>query len=117
MWRSPGTTRCTTRFWSAGTPTRLTVPAGVTKVRLKGNIDWTFGGSGYRHVWVHKNGSPFFGMGRESDEGDAGVQSIGSAVVDVTLGDYFELIARQTSGTSKNVAADELTWFAIEVVE
>lgn len=64
----------TDSFWSAGTPTRLTVPAGVTKVRLKDDIDWTFGGSGYRHVWVHKNGSPFFGMGRESDEGDAGVQ-------------------------------------------
>jgi len=46
-----------------------------------------------------------------------GVQSIGSAVVDVTPGDYFELIARQTSGSTKNVAADELTWFAIEVVE
>ena len=40
-----------------------------------------------------------------------------SAVVQVTPGDYFELIVRQTSGSTKNVAADELTWFAIEVVE
>jgi hypothetical protein len=45
----------TDAFWSAGNPTRLTVPAGVSKVRLKGNIDWTFGGSGYRHTWMHKN--------------------------------------------------------------
>ena len=45
------------------------------------------------------------------------MQSIGSAVVHVTPGDYFQLIARQTSGSTKNVAADELTWFAIEVVE
>ena len=30
-------------------------------------------------------------MGRESDQGDVGVQGIGSAVVDVTPGDYFEL--------------------------
>jgi len=66
---------------------------------------------------MHQNGAPFFGMGRESDEGDAGVQSIGSAVIDVSPGDYFELLARQTSGSTKNVAADELTWFAIEVVE
>jgi hypothetical protein len=65
----------------------------------------------------HQNGGPFFGRGRESDEGDAGVQSIGSAVVDVAPGDYFELVARQTSAATKNVAADELTWFAIEVVE
>jgi hypothetical protein len=43
-------------------------------------------------------------------------QSIGSAVVDVPPGDYFELIARQTFGVTKKVAADELTWFTIEVV-
>jgi len=98
-----------------GDPTRLTVPTGVSKVRLKGNIDWTFGG--HWHVWIHKNGALFFGAAKESDEGDAGVQSIGSAVVDVTPGDYFELVARQTSASPKNVAADELTWFAIEVVE
>jgi hypothetical protein len=45
------------------------------------------------------------------------VQSISITVVDVTPGDYFELIARQTSGSTKNVAVNELTWFAIEVVE
>jgi hypothetical protein len=45
------------------------------------------------------------------------VQSIGSAVVDVTPGDYFEFIAQQTSGSSKSVAANEHTWFAIEAVE
>jgi hypothetical protein len=49
-------------------------------------------------------------MGRESDQGDAGVQGIGSAVVDVTPGDYFELVARQTSALTKNAAADELTY-------
>ena len=40
----------TDAFWSAGNPTRLTVPAGVAKVRLKGNIDGTFGGSGCLHL-------------------------------------------------------------------
>ena len=59
----------------------------------------------------------FFGTVKASDEGDAGVQSIDSAVVDVTPGDYSELIARQTSGSTKNVAADELTWLVIELVE
>ena len=68
-------------------------------------------------MWIHKNGGLFFGMARESDEGDAGVQSIGTGVVDVTPGDYFEFIARQSSSSTKNVAADELTWFALEVVE
>jgi hypothetical protein len=66
---------------------------------------------------VHRNGALFFGAAKESDQGDSGVQSAGSAAVDVMPGDYFELIARQTSGATKNVAADELTWFATEVVE
>jgi hypothetical protein len=43
-------------------------------------------------------------------ESDAGVQDIGSAVVDLTPGDDFELIARQTSGSTRYVSADELTW-------
>jgi hypothetical protein len=66
---------------------------------------------------VHKNGGLFFGTAEESDAGDSGVQSIGTSVVNVTPGDYLELIARQTSSSTMNVAADELTWFAIEVVE
>jgi hypothetical protein len=33
------------------------------------------------------------------------------------LAEHSELIARQTSGGTKNIADDELTWFAIEVVE
>jgi hypothetical protein len=32
-------------------------------------------------------------------------------------GDHFEFIARPTSASTKNVAANELTWFALEVVE
>jgi hypothetical protein len=38
---------------------------------------------------VLKTDPPFFGTAKESDEGDAGVQGIGSAVVDVMPGDYF----------------------------
>lgn len=48
------------------------------------------------------------GWGRESDEGNAGTQSIGSAVIDVTSGDYFALVARQSSAWTKNVAAHRL---------
>jgi hypothetical protein len=43
------------------------------------------------------------------------VQGIGSAVVDVTSGDHFELSARHTSASTKNVPDNELSWFAIEV--
>ena len=89
--------------------------SSVSRARLKGNIDWTFGGGGYRHIWMHKNSGLFFGAAKESDAGDSGLQNASTAVVEVIVGDYFELIVRQTSGSTKNVAADELTWFAIEV--
>jgi len=45
------------------------------------------------------------------------VQNFSTAVVAVSAGDYFEFIARQTSGSTKNVAAAPDTWFSIEVVE
>jgi hypothetical protein len=56
-------------------------------------------------------------MNSGDGEADADVQGIGTGVVNLTSGDYFELIARQTSTSTKNIAADELTWFAIETVE
>jgi hypothetical protein len=31
-------------------------------------------------------------------------------------GGYFKLFARQTSGSTKDVMANELAWFAVEVV-
>jgi hypothetical protein len=66
---------------------------------------------------MHKNGGLFFGTASESDEGDAGVQTNRQRRGRCHPGDDFELVARQTSGATKDVVADELTWFAIEVVE
>jgi hypothetical protein len=60
------------------------------------------------------NGGPRTAARRpDSNDGEshAGVQSIGSAVLDSTLGDHFELMAHQT------LAANELTWFASKLVE
>jgi hypothetical protein len=45
------------------------------------------------------------------------VQNLGTGAVDVTPGVYFDLLARQTSSSTSNVAANELTWYAIKVVE
>ena len=59
--------------------------------------------------WIHQEAALFLGTAKESDHGDSGVQSIGTGVVNVTPGDSFELIARQTSGSTMNVADEELT--------
>jgi hypothetical protein len=40
-----------------------------------------------------------------------------SPAVEVSPGDYFEPIDRETPGSTENVVANQLTWSAIEVVE
>jgi hypothetical protein len=103
-------------FWSAGNATRPTA-AGVAKVRPQGQHRLGLWRRRLPARLGARNRYPvlWFGAAKEGDAGHSGVQSIGSAVVDVTPGDYFEIIVRQTSGSTKNVAADELTWFALEV--
>ena len=98
-------------------PERLTVPAGVSRVRLHGQIT-TANISTQSFLYIHKNGSKFAGAPvRESDTG--GIHFIGgsSAVVDVIEGDYFELIVHTQDAGDLNVAEVDRNWFAIEVVE
>jgi hypothetical protein len=96
--------------------TRITIPAGVSRVRLKGAVVWDqacpfagFGetcdpnnnGSGLYHLRIRKNGNSFLSLipgvdyipwvmdsGNQQEHG----QEVSSVVVDVTAGDYFELM-------------------------
>ena len=105
-------------FWDAGNPTRLTVPSGVSRVRLLGNIRWQSSATGERQVLVTKNGAAFQGqpMARHGAAGLAG-QNLTSPALAVSPGDVFELSVWHSAGASLNVEADSQTWFAIEVVE
>jgi hypothetical protein len=47
----------------------------------------------------------------------ADVQGVAGAAVDVTPGDYLKLDSRQITGSAADIAAGELTWFAVEVAE
>lgn len=102
-------------FWSGAAPTRLTVPAGVTKVRLWARISWT-GGSANHGARIFRNGASFVGQAdfiAASGYTNADV-SLVSAVVAVTPGDYFEILAF-TSANRTSVANG--LQFGIEVVE
>jgi hypothetical protein len=88
----------------------------VRRPQAEGPVSWAFGSSGHTTSGSTRT-ARFYSTAPAQRPSDTGAQGIGSAVIDVMPGDYIGLIARQTSGTTKHVAADELTWFAIEVVE
>jgi hypothetical protein len=105
-------------FWDSGNPTRLTVPSGVSRVRLLGNIRWQSNTTGERQALVTKNGAAFQGqpMARHGAAGLAG-QNLASPALVVSAGDVFELSVWHSAGASLNVEPHSQTWFAIEVVE
>lgn len=97
---------------------RLTIPAGVSKVRLIGAIGFSAVFSANAKVRISKNGVAGV-IGLCSEDFPSGGYTnphycIGSAVVEVVEGDYFELtIYKSANGTTDT----NYTWFAIEVVE
>lgn len=105
-------------FWNAGQPSRLTIPAGVTKVRIVGNIEWQTSPTS-QLVEVRKNGNSVLGGGSFIVRGDSGysnqMRNLASAVLPVSAGDWFELaVYVSTAGELRGL---ERTWLAIEVVE
>lgn len=107
-------------FWSAGAPTRLTVPAGITKVRLHASVRMTTGAAGGNQaLYIQKNGSALYpGSGSISYPSafstlDAATPT---AVVDVEEGDEFRVYYFVSSQTNETLDADN-TFFSIEVVE
>lgn len=101
-------------WFSAGTPTRLTVPAGVTRVRLTGGLRLT--ASSDTFAAIYKNGAAAPGL-PQSDTDSLGTESVSfrSAVVSVTAGDYFELYCQSASATT--IEASGATWLGIEAIE
>jgi len=91
---------------------RLTVPSGVTQARVSFGVK-TGSTINQMNAWCTKNGSSFLGSPRD-ETNTAGTDSICGlgAWVDVTPGDYFELVFRCTTATT--VSTDNETWFCIE---
>jgi hypothetical protein len=94
---------------------RLTVPSGVTLVRIVANYA-TNGQSGQAVFNCTKNGSGFAGGFARDCDLSTGIDLLNgvSAVLVVTTGDYFEVQALTNSAST--VSADENTWFSIEEV-
>lgn len=101
-------------WFDSGSPTRFTVPSGVTKVRLSGNIERASEGNmmlGY----FRKNGSAIPGVAYQATATTGGeLLNVCSTVLEVTAGDYFELAAIVPQAST--VQASTQTWFSIEAV-
>lgn len=102
-------------------PSRLTIPADVSLVRLSAAIAWQGVSGGYRICNFIKNGSDFPGANRLSifPNTTAGAFSgTHSPVIEVSEGDYFEVQVFQNSGSSVNVLANDAgrSTFALEVI-
>jgi hypothetical protein len=111
-------------MWSAGSPTRLTVPTGVSKVKLNGNIEWdafTAVTGNQINIFIKKNGVGFPGMPLEQKSLAASTlnwcTNISTGVLPVSPGDYFELFVIQNTGTSKTITSANRNWFTMEIVE
>ena len=106
---------------------RLTVPTGITRVRLTGKVGFQSGDVLIREATFRKNGLEAY-AGRAAHRFGDGTQTTGnvtriniqSPILTVTAGDYFELYAFQDSGGALNALGDvdgEATWFAMELIE
>lgn len=98
---------------------RLTVPAGVTKVRLSYDVQ-LLNVTANTAIFAHcpKNGSGAYRGNPLRDEYvNFTVPRFGavSAVIDVVAGDYFELFFSCSPDTSIDITGD--SWFCMEIVE
>jgi len=102
-----------------GNPSRLTVPTGVSQVRVFSNIKWATDSVGDRVIEVLKNGVAAAAIGLGSDRRTATVQadaSISSSTLNVVAGDFFEIRVFQTSGGALDVVTGGNTWFEMEII-
>jgi hypothetical protein len=108
-------------LYSAGSPTVLTVPDGVSKVRISAHVYLTnFTASKFVAVYIYKNGvsTVYAGQGAAKVLVDATDADIGIVMpaISVVAGDYFEVYLQVETDTSITVNSWR-TWFAMEIVE
>lgn len=92
-------------FWSAGAPTRLTVPAGGDGVYIVSTeAHWQASAVGNRGLALHVNGASYEGQVFGPNCGGVGQPFQGFAKqVELVAGDYVEIQAFQDSGGALNV--------------
>ncbi len=97
---------------------RMTIPAGWSRVRLCGGVIWQNNSVGSRTMFFSKNGTQQPGAATHKKVAILNSEdSINSPVVDCTEDDFFELNVVQDTGGNLSVAGPQAsTFFSIERV-
>ena len=107
-------------FDSGASTTRLTVPAGVSRVRIKAGVRVdSLTADLFVAIVVYKNGSPLYdGVGQQLVEtgSTSANPSLVTGDIPVVAGDWFELYLQIETDTSVTITAAR-TWFEIVAVE
>lgn len=117
-------------FWDFGDPTRLTIPAGITKVRFTAQIDFTSTATaGGLYAGLRKNmtgtgvmspdvpGLPIAAPSRSTAGYTTNLVSLVSGVLPAVEGDFFDIRLNSTIPAVNSILGNGRTWFEIEVVE
>lgn len=112
----------TETWYSAGQPSRMTVPAGVTRVRLTAVVSLTTTAPDHLLVIITKNGvvtlaSPGIVSIDEETAGFAAHQvTFSTPAVPVVEGDYFEVVVYSSTLGVIDTVQSEVSNFSIEKV-
>ncbi len=100
---------------------RLIVPDGVSRIILRGGVNWDNSVIGGRDIGFRKNAAvAAIGLAETSmsaASSSAPEQNITSAVMSVVPGDFFDMTAFQSSGGNLNILNNNATFFSMEIVE
>jgi len=99
----------------------FTVPAGVTRARLTGNVQWDSASGTVRSAFFRKNAGVLLGAGLNSvvpTTALSDAENLSSPVVDCVASDTFQIdVFQESGGGALNALSLGHTYFAIEAVE
>jgi len=106
---------------------RLTVPTGVTYIRLLASVNWVTAATGTRVAQFSKNDetttpASVVGLSRSAFNagGAIGGHSLTSAIIAVTGGDYFTVAVWHNDGVAVDIdmtSGEHDSWFAMEIIK